>query len=44
MKENECRNIFMNGRREPTREHFTKVWAGMINGIERGKAQTTVKK
>lgn len=40
--ENECRNVFKNGRSEPVREHFTEVWISLINGIERGKESTNV--
>lgn len=42
--ENECKNVFRNGRNEPSREHFTKVWTYMINGIERSKEVNSVRK
>ena len=34
------KNVFRNGNKEPTREHFTATWINLINGIERDKKVT----
>ena len=44
MTNNRCRSVFQNGRSEPVREHFTKVWISMINGIEHSKTTVVTKK
>lgn len=43
MKERDetVKNVFRNGNREPTREHFTATWINLINGIEKGRKVAT---
>lgn len=35
--DNNCKNVFQNGRSEPKRDHFTKVWISLINSAEHNK-------
>lgn len=40
--DNNCKNVFKNGGNEPKKEHFTRVWISLINGIEHNKGTTSI--